>query len=62
MDTHFARCRTIVEGRGGVYLNYYNPTIFTDSLFADQYHLQDKGSVIFTEKVVADVKKIMGRQ
>jgi len=56
---HFDRCKSIVEGKGGIYLNYYNTTIFTDSLFIDQYHLQDAGSLILTKEIVADLKKVI---
>ncbi len=56
---HFDSCKSIVEGKGGIYLNYYNPTIFTDSLFIDQYHLQQAGSTILTSEIVADLKKII---
>ena len=59
IQLHFERCKSIVERRGGIYLNYYNPVVFTDSLFFDQYHLQDTGAVIFTKEVVADLKKII---
>jgi hypothetical protein len=56
---HFAKCKAIVEGDGGIYLNYYNPKIFADSLFIDQYHLQNAGAIIFTNKLVADLKNII---
>jgi len=59
VDTHFDKCRSIVEGGGGAYLNYYNTAIFTDSLFVDQYHLQNAGAIIFTKEVVADLKKVI---
>jgi hypothetical protein len=57
--SHFDRCKSIVEGRGGVYLNYYDTTAFTDRLFFDQSHLQAEGSVILTKKMVADLKTIV---
>lgn len=57
--THFNRCRSIIEGNGGIYLNYYNTTIFTDSLFVDQYHLQSGGSVILTKQIVAGLKRVI---
>ena len=59
IDAHFDRCRSIVGTQGGIYLNYYNPGIFTDSLFFDQYHLQASGSVILTREFASDLKKIM---
>ena len=59
IQSHFDRCRSIVEGKGGIYLNYYNTTIFTDSLFIDQYHLQDAGAIILTKEIAGDLKKII---
>jgi hypothetical protein len=59
LQQHFDQCRLIVEKHGGVYLNYYNPAIFTDSLFFDQYHLQAAGGVVFTQLLVTDLKKII---
>jgi hypothetical protein len=59
IQAHFDKCKTIVERHDGLYLNYDNPTIFADSLFIDQYHLQDTGSVILTKEIVADLKKII---
>ncbi|MCO5946701.1 hypothetical protein [Mucilaginibacter flavidus] len=59
INMHFEKCRSIIESRGGIYLNYYNTTIFTDSLFVDQYHLQNAGAIIFTKKIVADLKKVI---
>ncbi len=59
INTHFDKCRSIIESRGGIYLNYYNTTIFTDSLFVDQYHLQNAGAIIFTKEIVADLKKVI---
>jgi hypothetical protein len=59
IDAHFDRCRSIVGAQGGIYLNYYNPGIFTDSLFFDQYHLQASGAAIYTREIVADLKKII---
>jgi hypothetical protein len=56
---HFDKCRAIVEKQGGIYLNYFNTTTFTDNLFTDQYHLQDTGAVILTKEIVADLKKII---
>jgi hypothetical protein len=59
IKAHFDKCRLIVEAHGGIYLNYHNPGIFTDSLFADDYHLQADGAVILTKKIAADLKKII---
>jgi hypothetical protein len=59
VDAHFDRCRSIVSAQGGIYLNYYNTSIFTDSLFFDPYHLQASGAVILTRKIVTDLKKII---
>ena len=62
INTHFDKCRSIIEGQGGIYLNYYNTAIFNDSLFVDQYHLQNTGAIIFTKEVVAGLKNvILGR-
>jgi hypothetical protein len=59
IQSHFDKCKSIVERQGGIYLNYYNTSIFTDSLFIDQYHLQDAGAVILTKEIVSDLKKIV---
>jgi hypothetical protein len=59
IQSHFDKCRSIVEGRGGTYLNYYDTGVFTDSLFIDQYHLQRTGAVVLTKEVAADLKKII---
>jgi hypothetical protein len=59
LQTHFDKCRQIVERSGGIYLNYYNTTVFTDSLFVDQYHLQDAGAKLFTKEVVVDLKGLI---
>jgi hypothetical protein len=59
INTHFDKCRSIIESRGGIYLNYYNPTIFTDSLFVDQYHLQNTGAIILTTEIIADLKRVI---
>jgi hypothetical protein len=59
IEAHFDRCKSIVEGRGGVYLNYYDTATFTDRLFFDQSHLQAGGGVILTRKMVADLKTIV---
>jgi len=59
IQVHFDKCKSIVEAHDGTYLNYYNTTVFTDSLFIDQYHLQAEGAVILTKEIVADLKKII---
>jgi hypothetical protein len=59
INTHFDKCRSIIENRGGIYLNYHSTTIFTDSLFVDQYHLQNAGAIVFTKEIVADLKKVI---
>jgi hypothetical protein len=59
IKSHFDRCRSIIEGEGGIYLNYYNTTVFKDSLFIDQYHLQGTGAVVLTKEAVTDLKKII---
>jgi len=59
IQSHFDKCKSIVEGNNGIYLNYHNTSIFTDSLFIDQYHLQAAGAVILTKEIVADLKKVI---
>ena len=59
INSHFDKCRSIIESRGGIYLNYYNTTVFTDSLFVDQYHLQNAGAIIFTKEIITDLKKVI---
>jgi len=59
LQTHFDKCKQIVEGGSGIYLNYYNPAVFTDSLFVDQYHLQDVGARVFTKEAIKDLKAII---
>ncbi|HXD77532.1 MAG TPA: hypothetical protein VN616_06970 [Puia sp.] len=51
-----ARCGSIVGAAGGNYFNYYDTTVFPDSLFADLTHLTRAGGSILTRKIVADVK------
>lgn len=57
--SHFEKCRSIVEGHGAVYLNYYDTATFTDSLFFDQSHLQANGALILTKKIAADCQAII---
>jgi hypothetical protein len=59
IESHFDKCKSIVEAHGGVYLNYCNTTIFTDSLFFDQYHLQAAGGAILTNEIVTALKGII---
>jgi len=59
INTHFDKCRSIIESRGGIYLNYYNTTVFTDSLFVDQFHLQNAGAIVFTKEIIADLKEVI---
>jgi hypothetical protein len=56
---HFERCRAIVEGRGQAYFNYYDTTIFVDSLFADLTHLSKAGQEVLTGELVRDLKRIV---
>lgn len=59
LQHHFDQCQAIIEKHAGVYLNYHNPAVFTDSLFFDQYHLQAAGGRVFTRQLVVDIKKII---
>jgi hypothetical protein len=59
LASHFDTCRSIVERHGAVYLNYYDTTIFADSLFIDQYHLQAEGGRVFTKKLFNDLDTII---
>jgi len=59
LQAHFDKCRQIIESHGGIYLNYYSTAVFTDSLFVDQYHLQDAGARIFTTEVIGNLKSII---
>ena len=59
ITAHFNHCRSIVESHNGIYLNYHNTRIFSDSLFEDQNHLTPAGSVVLTHEIVADLKKII---
>ncbi|HEV9037784.1 MAG TPA: hypothetical protein VGQ51_14215 [Puia sp.] len=59
LNAHFDSCRLIVGRYGGVYLNYYDTTLFKDSLFVDPGHLTAAGSDIITKKLVADLKIVI---
>jgi len=54
---HFTKCKDIVESNNGIYGNFHDTTIFDDSLFVDQLHLNEKGSVVFTKQVVNLINK-----
>lgn len=60
--SHFDSCKRIVEAYGGAYLNYYDTTIYVDSLFIDRYHLQATGQRILTGKLLNDLKQIIKPQ
>jgi hypothetical protein len=59
LAAHFERCRAIVRGWGQDYLNYYDTTVFSDSLFADLTHLSKAGQEVLTGKMVSDLKGIV---
>ena len=59
LAAHFERCRAIVEARGQDYLNYYDTTVFKDSLFADLTHLSSAGREVLTEKMVTDLRRVL---
>jgi hypothetical protein len=59
LERHFDTCRSIVEAKGALYLNYYDTTTFTDSLFFDQFHLQAAGGKVFTQKLITDIDTII---
>jgi hypothetical protein len=61
LAAHFDTCRSIVERHGAVYLNYYDTTLFVDSLFMDAYHLQENGGRVFTKKLITDLDTIIKR-
>jgi hypothetical protein len=56
---HFSKCKSIVEGNGGYYINLHNTAIYDDSLFVDQYHLTGNGSKIYTKQIVEKLGKIL---
>lgn len=58
---HFKTCKSIVEKRGGIYLNFEQPNDYPDSLFADPLHLNLQGATIFTKKVAGKLKTIITR-
>jgi hypothetical protein len=58
-NTHQRKCKWIIEKHGGIYLNFHNPTIFSDNLFVDQFHLQRTGAIVLTKKVVGAISGIL---
>jgi hypothetical protein len=59
LAAHIGRCRAIVDSGGGHFVNYHDTAIFADSLFVDLTHLSEAGGVLFTKKIVTDLKEIM---
>lgn len=59
LAAHFERCRAIVGRWGQHYLNYYDTTVFSDSLFADLTHLSKAGQEVLTQKMVSDLKGVV---
>lgn len=56
LESHFTKCKTIVDAQGGYYLNFYDARVFADSLFVDNLHLSSFGAKIFTEQIVKNIK------
>lgn len=42
-------------------MNYYDTTMFKDSLFFDQFHLQAAGGKVFTQRLLTDLDTIIKR-
>jgi len=61
IQAHFNKCKSIVDGNGGHYINLHNPTIFGDSLFVDQYHLSSVGSKIYTKQISAKIVELLNK-
>jgi hypothetical protein len=59
VDRHIGVCRSIVEGRGGVFLNYCDSFRCRDTLFAGPIHLRPSGAVVISGMLVRDLKTIM---
>jgi hypothetical protein len=60
VNSHFNTCKTIVEQRHGVYLNFNADKEFSgDSLFADQFHLTAEGATFFTKELAHHLKYIL---
>jgi hypothetical protein len=57
--THFEKCRSIVENDGGIYLNYYNPAIFNDTLFFDKIHFRTSGAKLLTKEMIPALHSII---
>ncbi|HXB09767.1 MAG TPA: hypothetical protein VNW04_21735 [Puia sp.] len=58
---HLEKCRAIVTSHGGIFLNYHDPSIFPDSLFFDQTHLQAAGGRLMTTLLLTDLDSIIKR-
>ncbi|TWJ03601.1 hypothetical protein JN11_01148 [Mucilaginibacter frigoritolerans] len=57
IDDHFNTCKNIVEKYNNIYLNFYNPQLFSDDhLFVDQFHLSAAGAEIFTKQITHNLK------
>jgi hypothetical protein len=59
LNTHFATCKKILEQHGGLYLNYNNSNIYSDSLYAGRYHLMEAGAIILTKEMIPDLQHII---
>ena len=60
VNAYFIKCKTVVEGAGGTYLNYHDFFWKTDTtMFVDLGHLNGDGAMIFTKGVTTDLKKII---
>jgi hypothetical protein len=59
LAAHFERCRAVVRSWGEDYFNYYDTTVFSDSLFADLTHLSKVGQEVLTRKMVTDLKGVV---
>jgi len=59
LEKHFDRCHKILEQNHGIYINHYDPAVFSDSVFYDKVHLYKKGATLFTNLVVQDLKTII---
>jgi hypothetical protein len=59
---HFQRCDSIVEANAGIFINHYEAVRDNDSLFFDAVHLWPPGGEIFTDSLVMDLGRIVGRK
>ena len=57
VSAYFSQCQRLVEGRGGIYLNYSEVPV-PDSLFMDMEHIDSMGAIVLTRKLVSDLKRI----